>query len=511
MASTLAPARLGTDDQRPLVVAGIGAAVAWVAVVLLWSDGPFALTFDDAWYYAEIGRHLAAGDGSTFDGLVATNGYHPLWQALVTIPHLAGIHGLAAMRLVLAAQLGMWAGTVALLVRTVRRPSPVLAVAVGLVAANPFVLRTVASGLESGLVALVGALLLTHAADLEADDAAANRRFGALLAFAVLARTDAVLLVGACALWVLPDLRRSARIAAAPAATFALYSLANRIAFGRFTQVSGDVKRLDLTLGRAGAVLVVGAAVVALVAGLRRLEPSERFARLGRWLRSTGWYAAFCVALVGYYLALSAQQWLWYFAPLAVYGLGLLLHGGGDLLDGAGAEGRRSLRAVQALLLVPLAAGFVVTARQFADPHLRSIQEANRDAGRWISANLPDDAVVASWDAGVLGYFTDQPVVNLDGVVNSGDYADALRAGTTAGLLRAEGVTHVANHGEVIDGEDPTAPPAVDALFGPPAGEDMTVVHTTLFLYSGTTTRSGGGLRPMAVYVYELSPPPEAS
>ena len=35
---------------------------------------------------------------------------------------------------------------------------------------------------------------------------------------------------------------------------------------------------------------------------------------------------------------------------------------------------------------------------------------------------LPDDSIVGSWDAGVIGYFSRHPVVNLDGLVNSYDF-----------------------------------------------------------------------------------------
>lgn len=514
MAITVAPPR-ADRDTRPLVLAALGAGVAWLAVILLWSDAPFALTFDDAWYYGEIGRNLAHGHGSTFDTINATNGYHPAWQAICVLPRLIGLDGTAAMRAQLAVQLGCWIAAVVLVVRSVRRPSPVLAAAVALFAANPFVLRAVGSGLESGLVVLVGALLLTRADDLDVDDPdpAGRRRFGALLALAFLARTDAALLTLICAAWILPDVRRLgvdgvrrlAQLVAAPAITAAVYVTANRVTFGRPLQISGDIKRVDLTPGIAIAVLVV--AVVAFLLGrkLRALGPSERFGRLTGFLAATGWYVPFCVGLVGYYTLLSAQQWLWYFAPLVLYALALLVHGGADLLDGAAAEGRSSLRAVQAILLLPLLGGFLFLTPQFLDPHLRSIQEANRDAGRWISANLPEDAVIASWDAGVLGAFTDQPVVNLDGVVNSGEFADATAAGRGGAFLRAEGVTHIANHGDVIDGDDPLARELVDEIFGPGTGAAMDIVHTQPFLYSGATTRGGSGLRELAVFVYELA------
>jgi hypothetical protein len=519
VAITEAPPRTGT--RNPMVLAAIGAGIAWLVVILFWSDAPFALTFDDAWYYAEIGKNLAHGHGSTFDTINETNGYHPLWQAICVLPRLVGLDGTAAMRAQLAIQLACWTAAVVLVVRTVRRPSPILAVAVALVAGNPYVLRCVGSGLESGLVVLVGALLLTRASDLSLTDEEpfGRRRFGALLALAFLARTDGALLSFFAAAWLLPDvvrlgevgLRRLAQLLAAPVITMAVYVLANQVVFGRPLQISGDIKRVDVT--PVLAVLVVGVVIGALVLGrrLRRLGPSEKFPELTGFLSSTGWYASFCVGIVGYYVLLSSQQWLWYFAPLVLYAVALLAHGGADLLEGARAEGPRSLRSIQAILLVPLVGGFVFLGRQFADPQLRSIQEANRDAGHWISDNLPEDAVVASWDAGALGSFTDQPVVNLDGVVNSDAFADAMDEGRGGEFLRHAGVTHIANHGDDIDGDDPEARVLVDELYHDGSGTAMVLVHAGSFVYAGSTTRGGSGARDMAVFVYELPDPTAVS
>ena len=514
MAITVAPPR-AEADTRPLVLAAVGAGLAWLAVILFWSDAPFALTFDDAWYYGEIGRNLAHGHGSTFDTINATNGYHPAWQAICVLPRLIGLDGLAAMRAQLAIALGCWIGAVVLVVRRVRRPSRILAVAVVLFAANPFVLRTVASGLESGLVVLVGALLLTRPTDLDVDDSdpRGRRRFGALLALAFLARTDAALLAFICAAWVLPDvrrlgldgLRRLAQLVAAPAITAAVYVTANLVAFGRPMQISGDVKRIDLTPMVLLEVLVVAAVAFVVGRRLRGLQPSARFGRLTRFLAATGWYVPFCIGLVGYYTLLSAQQWLWYFAPLVLYALALLVHGGADLLDGAVEEGQGSLRAVQAIVLLPLLGGFLFLTPQFADPHLRSIQEANRDAGRWISANLGDDAVIASWDAGVLGAFTDQPVVNLDGVVNSGEFADAMASGPGRGVPPGRGRHPHRQPRRRHRRRRPRGPRNWSTRSSAAGtGDAMDVVHTQPFLYAGSTTRGGSGRRELAVFVYEL-------
>src|SRR5664279_3238103 len=40
---------------------------------------------DDFFYYLKIAQNLAHGHGSTINGIVPTNGYHPLWLMALTI------------------------------------------------------------------------------------------------------------------------------------------------------------------------------------------------------------------------------------------------------------------------------------------------------------------------------------------------------------------------------------------------------------------------------------------
>ncbi|MEO6804093.1 MAG: hypothetical protein ABI197_12705, partial [Granulicella sp.] len=39
---------------------------------------------DDFYYYLKVATNLAHGAGSTFNGIVPTNGYHPLWLITLT-------------------------------------------------------------------------------------------------------------------------------------------------------------------------------------------------------------------------------------------------------------------------------------------------------------------------------------------------------------------------------------------------------------------------------------------
>src|SRR5580698_1107344 len=46
---------------------------------------PLNFLSDDSLFYLLIADHLSHGDGSTFNSLFATNGYHPLWECLAAL------------------------------------------------------------------------------------------------------------------------------------------------------------------------------------------------------------------------------------------------------------------------------------------------------------------------------------------------------------------------------------------------------------------------------------------
>jgi hypothetical protein len=308
---------------------------------------------------------------------------------------------------------------------------------------------------------------------------------------------------------------------ALPAVTLAAYLVSNQVMFGIPLQISGIVKRASLTPGRA---LTMGIVVVAALAigrlgwvrcGRRSSRPG-RFRRSGAFAASTAWFAGFCIVLVAYYQVLQTQQWLWYYSPVALYALFLLVLGVADFVEAAALEApgdrstARALAPVVAILFAPLLFAFVFQARSFVDPDLRSIEEANRDAGEWIDANLPPDAVLASWDAGVVGYYARRPVINLDGVANSKEYYDAGRNGTVATFLSDRGLTGIVNHGTPVDGRDPEIDAFIKGLWGPDAAATAEVTKAWPFRFSGNTVGGAGrgsGSSGLAVFLYSVQPP----
>ena len=93
------------------------------------------------------------------------------------------------------------------------------------------------------------------------------------------------------------------------------------------------------------------------------------------------------------------------------------------------------------------------TRRVWGDTSYMGVQVMNRV--------LPEDSVVGSWDAGVIGYFSRYPVVNLDGLANSYGYLRARRAGTEATFYPRYGITQFAIVEFLPEGTEDHLQPAV--------------------------------------------------
>ena len=93
------------------------------------------------------------------------------------------------------------------------------------------------------------------------------------------------------------------------------------------------------------------------------------------------------------------------------------------------------------------------TRRVWGDTSHRGVQVMNRV--------LPEDSVVGSWDAGIIGYFSRYPVVNLDGLANSYDYLRARREGTEATFYPRYGITWFAIVEFLPEGTEDHFQPAV--------------------------------------------------
>ena len=172
-----------------------------------------------------------------------------------------------------------------------------------------------------------------------------------------------------------------------------------------------------------------------------------------------------------------------------------------DLTERARVE--RPAKALAAVLLLLSVALFVSSAVDSAIPGAFTMLETNIAAARWARSNLPEDAVLGSWDAGAIGYYSHRRVINLDGEVNDLSYLRALRAGRTAEWAKDQRIDYLVNHADRQDGEERFRSIA-GSFLGEARVARWTLVRSWPFVHRGATNGRARGRHEMAVWLVRL-------
>ncbi len=125
-----------------------------------------------------------------------------------------------------------------------------------------------------------------------------------------------------------------------------------------------------------------------------------------------------------------------------------------------------------------------------------SAVEAITTEARIIRETTPLDTRIASWDCGNLGWYSERPTINLDGLANNADYYNHVLIGTTPLLtyLRENDVRYVvgfAVHDELTEYPIIRSYPIRD---GAPNINVIDIQQTSLDYHEeGQVTHNGGG------------------
>jgi hypothetical protein len=482
----------------------VGLWVGWLlfathVVVLVWvamradlgstSSG----LIDDSYYYLEIGRRLAAGDGVTFDGVFATNGFHPLWQAIVAMVAVVIGDPEAYVRSALLIGVGCFVVALLVLIDVVRRVVGIGPALFGALVAFHGVDRNV-NGMESALSLLAVAVLVWLLVRWDARrDQASLVAAGAAGAVVVLARLDYGFVI-----WVLPlavcmrsrSWRATFTLGLVVGTPLALYGLWGWVVFGNPLPVSGIAKRAwvdDFYRGEGvrdhpswSMIPVVASqsweyldrmwTVASLSGAPPRFRPREPLVVLmtigGLAVGVNGWLARRRARREGVVVPSgdplrSSASWALVVGAVMVAGKALVdvalspnfalaWYSAVPRVAVPMAVGVLVFLAVQwlfdrvwwlGLIALVLSAGMVVAPR-FADATDGDIAQADDlrwvnplgEAGRWIRDNGPPGRY-AALDAGILGFelhdSRDHELVNIDGMVNNHDFVELVTGRST--------------------------------------------------------------------------------
>ncbi len=407
---------------------------------------------DDALFYPQIAWHIVRGDGSTFNGIERTNGYHPLQMiATIAVMGLVGGRKLLALRLGIVVEFLWLGGALMLFYRLETRRRGVWMVGAGLLS---LAYGTGLFGLEThlSLLTIVWWLVRLDLCLCDPDEPSNWRMFGIASALACLARLDNVFLVASgtvIALATDPDaaVRRAIRIVETAAPPLLVYLVWNLHAYGHLVPISGAIKSSfphlmmePRYLGKLGAVVTI-AAVGSLVASLYRRDWILLATSMGTLLHAS------------YVLLFSASPstaMFWYYT-VGVANAALFL----DYV-----ELPRLQPAVAAIILILAvgrtwlkACGFNVNP---LNPTAVTQSAPEEPPFRWVKDLLPADAtMLAAEFPGSLAYFSNQKIVALDGLTNDYTYDETLSRQRILAYANRVGAQFYlgpyANPGESID------------------------------------------------------------
>lgn len=432
------------------ILLSIAAAVRWPFATLDFNSLLTTYIADDAFYYFKIASHWAADHRITYDGDQLSNGFHPLWLALITPFYTAANHGVDFVYRVQWLMFGIDLLTVVALFHVLQKMKTGLLVScIGtlLFCVHSSFVDIQMNGLETSLNTLLLLLLCSSFISLFRQQNYAWRTgvcFGVLAGFAFLARTDnavTVLLLFLCLAWCgrqqwqrsFPPLLVAGAIAALIALPWLLWNWWN---FGSIVQSSGKIETIYWGESQfrwqhtAFSFLMMPWKVYEQLQAFGRLfiapVSNAKFISIGViaffagslfWLRYSRCVPreikalavfSFAVLVVFiYHAAFRSFVRTWYYIPVAMM---LLL-----LVTAVVAQMPKKL-GVSVLLLCVLSVVMLYSplklTREVTEPSSHQV------VADWINANTPPNAVVGSMNSGVLSYLVQRKVINLDGVVD---------------------------------------------------------------------------------------------
>jgi hypothetical protein len=441
------------------------------------------LNVDDSFYYYSVARNFAQGHFSSYDGIIRTNGYHPLWALLLTPVFIFTSDPVAALRLAKIEELALLALAVAL-IGSAGRAAGFRFATLCIIPMWLFGKAVFFNGLEVATQTILLAMLLALLTRVFLEPGRKFLWVAVALVCALLpwARLECLAISVAVALLMTifarqqPSVRHFALIIWAATLTSAIaYFAYNKAMFGTPVPVSGQIKAVwsaarfneegyniltnALAIIRRRVSINVAILVCLLIVVASWLSPTYRRPSFAANHGIDAWILILAIAHISRtaFSAFSLHPLYdesWYYIPglllLALAGP-LLLNRGFLLWRLAVKQPRLELRRHENLAGVA-AALFTLW---YLNP-LALIEKGHGDwrndwvaasyhGVQWTNAHLPDNAIIGSADSGIVGYFSTHRVVNLDGLMNSSQFLTAVKDQSVEAWIKRSGIDYFGN------------------------------------------------------------------
>lgn len=431
-----------------------------IGLFFVWQPIPKLLNYaaDDAFYYLQIARNTAKGMGISFDGISATNGFHPLYWLFLVLLFIASPDTLELnTHLALTFCLLTGLGSAVPLFLSSRKLWGSLAGEITSVSwlLCPWVLFILVKGVETGFYMFFASwsvylyILYKNHGVVENSTLYALTT-GLLLGFTFLARSDGIFLVAAIALdqiliWngknkftidtlTMKKLVDWLWMAGSFTIVLLPWLLWNYKNFKSVIQVSGQAvywhNSYNLN-GNASLIIIICAIIMLIriifltntfiltstiggifIGGKKRFDKQEIKPVLFLF-----YYAFFLFSFYGWYLK---HFQIWYFAPfLLIFAilLGSRYHRLCKKQENFVCRYwlPRKIAVISLLIGLGIGIGLWTSLPWGYYP----AQPAGYKIAKWLLNNTHPNERIGAWNSGIIGYFSDRHVINLDGVVNN--------------------------------------------------------------------------------------------
>ncbi|MEM5843893.1 MAG: glycosyltransferase family 39 protein [Candidatus Aenigmatarchaeota archaeon] len=428
------------------------------------------ILIDDSFYEFSISRNIARGKPGTYNGVDTTNSIHPLWILLISIPYLITQNIYLAINIILVFASIVDIFTMIIIFKFAEKifDQKTAFLSSTLYGLNPFVTFQTLNGMET--VLSVFFVMLTFYSYFTFRNKLTVRRIlilGLILGLAMLARADNILLVASLLLSILYDERKNFKstiktcfvtgsIALIIFSPFLLWSF---FTFGRITLSSyiarynmnhgifpffdlkpptslddhfkligeNTYRGLGIILHQLGvinfdffspSVILPIFIVLVLLFSLKELKKIKPMVLYSIFL-----FSFYCF----YFLGVQIR----YFTSLMPLFFILFSVGFQNLF-----KSRKLLSVVFMLFIFVL---FLNGLKQWENGYLSWQREIYKDS-LWIRENAKDTDVIASFNSGILTYFSEKRVVNMDGVLNA-EAIEALSNRSVIKYMKSKNIT----------------------------------------------------------------------
>ncbi len=422
----------------------IGITFLVLAIIAIIS--PEAFMLDDCFFYFQVADNIVKGNGSTFNNIVPTNGYHPLWMLFCIISSLLSFGDkILALKIGLFFQLLLSVGIIFYYVKLAK----ILKIK-NYIFSLPFVLLLFMSFGLLGSEGFINGFLFLFTIYyflkiFNEDKLSLWFVFGIILGFLFLSRLDNILGIIILGLYILIEKHRQIGHKSLLIILYMLsgyliialpYLLINYINFGHIVPISGAIKsRFPLIvadLGNIGNTGIIMTCLSALTIFWALIIEKQIFKRSIIILISA---MSIAIPMYVYLFTDGHSGWHWYYVwNYIVFGLfiGLLIDKLLDKYDNRFLKSSLYLSAIIVCLysILLLKAQSIEPANPTYNPLKFTYNNPERweiQLGKLLGHNFPSCIRMAVVDyPGMLAYYSNLSIFPTDGLINDFESQDII-------------------------------------------------------------------------------------